>query len=408
MGEYDAAATEKLFFDNHTKFVNHVVSKAFVLLAIAPVVVFVCTMLGVYNCSRLLATVLLLWSAFLVVLVQILVRFNVNKTVFKYFVMVSTQSVVFLLSLDVNLQLHVAQLTMPLLTFMYFDPKFSLVACIAATVSTFVATCLTSAQSVAMFWPGITPQWYIFTTGGSMIMEFALVSVMLYVSALQAKKFMVGTIQRNAKVSAMQKQMVYGFADIIESRDEVTGQHVKRTSQTVSMILDYIVAHDLYKTELTEKDLPYIPMAAPLHDIGKLKVSDSILCKNGALTQEEFEKIKTHAAEGSKIICSTLVDIEDPRYVQIASDMALFHHERWDGTGYPEKRRGSDIPIAARIMAIADVFDALCCKRPYKEAFSVGDAFMILDRSRDKHFESQMVDIMIALRPELEKIYGVA
>jgi HD-GYP domain-containing protein (c-di-GMP phosphodiesterase class II) len=146
-------------------------------------------------------------------------------------------------------------------------------------------------------------------------------------------------------------------------------------------------------------------MAAPLHDIGKIKVPDYILSKPAPLSEEEYTIIKNHPVESERIIRRTLNNVEDNHFVNIASEVSLYHHEKWDGTGYPKHLKGEEIPVSARIMAIADVFDALCSERPYKEAFSVEKAFQILEESREKHFDTVMVDIMVALRPVLEGIY---
>ena len=147
-------------------------------------------------------------------------------------------------------------------------------------------------------------------------------------------------------------------------------------------------------------------MAAPLHDIGKMKVPDAILSKPGKLTPEEYEIIKTHSEEGAKIIDRTMSQIEDPVYINFAREMALSHHEKWNGEGYPQKLKGEEIPISARIMAVADVFDALCSARSYKKAFTMDEAYDILRENSGTHFEPVLVDVMLNIREELETIYG--
>ena len=205
----------------------------------------------------------------------------------------------------------------------------------------------------------------------------------------------------------MQNQVVYGFADIIESRDGTTGEHVKRTSQVVSLLTDYICKNsDLFEYDLKKEDYDLITLAAPLHDIGKMKVPDAILSKPGKLDSREFEIIKTHSVEGAKIIDKIMPKIEDPEYVRYAREMALNHHEKWDGQGYPFGLSQKQIPVSARIMAVADVFDALCSERSYKKAYTVDEAFKILLESKGTHFEPALVDAMVALRPKLEEIYA--
>lgn len=206
-------------------------------------------------------------------------------------------------------------------------------------------------------------------------------------------------------VSDMQNQIVFSFADMIESRDGSTGLHVKRTSQVVELLLKQIRAKNVYGEKMGDDDYEMITLAAPLHDIGKIKIPDAILSKPGKLTEEEFSTIKTHPVEGEKIIRKTMAKIEDENYLEIARDMALYHHEKWNGTGYPEGLKEDEIPVCARIMAVADVFDALCSARCYKKAFTIDEAYAIFEESRGTHFEPVLVDILQELRPDLEQIY---
>lgn len=144
--------------------------------------------------------------------------------------------------------------------------------------------------------------------------------------------------------------------------------------------------------------------AAPLHDIGKINISDTVLNKPGRLTAEEFEIIKTHSAEGGKIIRQTLTNIESEEYLKMAEDMAMYHHEKWNGSGYPAHLAGEQIPLAARIMAVVDVFDALTSKRVYKDAFSIDKAFQIMEESSGSHFDPAIVGEFLSMRDEIEAI----
>ena len=232
-------------------------------------------------------------------------------------------------------------------------------------------------------------------------------SLLTPVTRILMESMMVLDLRKQADyVSEMQNQIVFSFADMIESRDGTTGQHIKRTSTIVSLLAKKLRENNMYADKLMPSDYEMIALAAPLHDIGKIKVPDSILSKPGKLTPEEFETIKTHPVEGEKIIGRTMSHIENERYLKLAREMALHHHEKWDGKGYPDGLTGEEIPVSARIMAIADVFDALCSTRSYKEAFSVAKAFDILEESRGSHFEPCLVDAMKTLKPELEKLYA--
>ncbi len=206
---------------------------------------------------------------------------------------------------------------------------------------------------------------------------------------------------RNEKTMALQDSIIIGIANLIEDRDGDTGQHVKRTSAYVEMLAKELQRQGYYSNVLTDKYISRLTKAAPLHDIGKIMISDNILLKPGRLTPEEFEIIKTHAALGGKIIGETFTQLEDQKYVKIAEDVATHHHEKWDGSGYPDHLKGEEIPLCARIMAIADVFDALVSKRCYKDPMSKEQAFQIISDSSGSHFDPTLVKVFLDLKENI-------
>lgn len=213
-----------------------------------------------------------------------------------------------------------------------------------------------------------------------------------------------GDLRRhNEKMLELQNNIIIAMANLIESRDGDTGEHVKRTSRYVTMLAEAAQKKGLYPEILTDSYVELLAKAAPMHDIGKIAVPDSILQKPGKLTPEEFERIKSHAPEGGRIIREVMDGIEEKEYVDIAATVAEGHHEKWNGKGYPSGLKGNDIPLSARIMAIADVFDALISKRCYKEAMSLDEAFVIISDSAGSHFDPQLAEIFISLRPEIEE-----
>lgn len=201
----------------------------------------------------------------------------------------------------------------------------------------------------------------------------------------------------------MQESVIEGMAAIIESRDNSTGEHVRNTKRYVSMMADYILENNIYPEEVDEKFTVYIRNAAPLHDVGKILISDVILNKPGRFTPEEFEIMKTHAFLGGDIVEKILAGNAEPELLQMARDIVCCHHEKWDGSGYPRGLRGSEIPLSARIMAVADVFDALVCKRVYKEAMAEEHAFSILREDAGKHFDPVLVDVFFAIREDVHQ-----
>lgn len=204
-------------------------------------------------------------------------------------------------------------------------------------------------------------------------------------------------------IRQMSDRLILDMAMMVESRDNSTGGHIRRTSDCVRFIADEI-KKDI-DNSLTDSFLDKVIKAAPMHDLGKIAVDDAILRKPGRFEPEEFEKMKAHAAEGARIVHEILKDTDDEEFHMIAENVAHYHHERWDGSGYPEGLKGEEIPVEARIMAIADVYDALVSKRVYKDSMSFEQADAIITESFGKHFDMQLKKYYDAARPALENYY---
>lgn len=194
------------------------------------------------------------------------------------------------------------------------------------------------------------------------------------------------------QVSDMQFNIITTMADIVESRDGNTGGHIRRTARYVEAIAKTLRKQGAFPDILTDQYMADMIVAAPLHDIGKIHVSDLILNKPGRLTEEEFEIMKSHAAEGRDLLLRAKQQLGESSYLNIAIDMAAYHHEWWNGKGYPYQIAGENIPLCARIMAVADVFDALVSKRCYKSAMPVEKAYSIIREESGTHFDPVVVD----------------
>lgn len=204
--------------------------------------------------------------------------------------------------------------------------------------------------------------------------------------------------QQSLKMLKLQRKLIDGMATLIESRDGNTGEHVINTRKYVFLIVSRMYEKGMYPDIINEEYIKYLCEVAPLHDVGKIVVSDVILNKPGHFTPEEFEEMKKHAAEGGKIIEKLLGEEADPALMKIAREVAQFHHEKWNGTGYPNGLSGKEIPLAARIMAVADVFDALISKRAYKEAMAIEDAFDIITKESGTYFDPEIVEVFLELQ----------
>ena len=210
--------------------------------------------------------------------------------------------------------------------------------------------------------------------------------------------------KKNEMITKMQNNLILVLADMVESRDESSGDHIKKTAAYVELICRKMQEKPEYKDVFTEEFIENCVHSAPLHDVGKISISDTILNKPGKLTDEEFAIMKTHTTAGEEIISSVIEMVTESGYLTEAKNMAAFHHEKWNGSGYPYGKKGEEIPLSARIMAIADVFDALVSRRCYKEPFSFEKAMSIIVEDAGKHFDPVLAEVFAASADEVRAI----
>lgn len=210
-------------------------------------------------------------------------------------------------------------------------------------------------------------------------------------------------VEQLQKVTELQDNIIITLANMIESRDGTTGEHVKRTSVYTRYLIEKMLSQKVYAQELNAEIADLICKAAPMHDIGKITVDDSILRKTGKLTPEEYDTMKRHSVAGSEIIRANLNSIAESDFLEIAYQLARFHHERWDGAGYPEGLKGTAIPLCARILAITDVYDALTAKRSYKERMSTAQALEIMTGNVGQ-FEPLLLEMFVSEPESLEEL----
>lgn len=207
------------------------------------------------------------------------------------------------------------------------------------------------------------------------------------------------------KLQAHSQEMVMGFATLVENKDDNTGGHIKRTTEYVRILSEELKSHGLYEKTLTRDYMKNLVMAAPMHDVGKIAIPDSILQKPGKLNDQEYEIMKTHAERGGKIIKETFGNTGDDEYEKMAYEVARHHHEKWNGKGYPDKLSKEQIPLCARIMAVADVFDAVSAKRCYRDALPIEECFKIIEKGRGEDFDPIIADIFLNSKEKILVIY---
>lgn len=217
----------------------------------------------------------------------------------------------------------------------------------------------------------------------------------IYYNDLVQQDIQAELVENQNKMTSMQEHIISGLANLIENRDMETGEHIIRTSTYVKLLSELCKKENVYNDLIDDHFISLMYTLAPLHDIGKILVSDTILKKPGRLTEEEFEEMKKHATFGGSVVREVLNGITDEEYLSFACDIATYHHERWDGSGYPYGFKENDIPLSARIMAIADVFDALISERCYKKAFSPEEAFKIIEEESGSHFDPKLTEVFL-------------
>ncbi|MCL2874245.1 MAG: response regulator [Defluviitaleaceae bacterium] len=200
-------------------------------------------------------------------------------------------------------------------------------------------------------------------------------------------------IERTAQLYSANQDLIFVLADIVENRDETTGGHLGRTSRLVKMMLEKMLENKVYYDQIKDWDFDLIAECSLLHDVGKINTPDAILKKPDKLTLEEFEIMKNHALAGKSIIEKIVARSGENVFLNNAKIFAFSHHERWNGTGYPEGLKGEEISLQGRIMAIVDVYDALISKRSYKDAFTKDHAIKIISEERGLHFDPAIVDV---------------
>lgn len=209
------------------------------------------------------------------------------------------------------------------------------------------------------------------------------------------KQEIVKVKARDDEIFEAQMAMIYSLVKLSESRDHNTGEHIMRVAELCRLLAEKLRSRERFRFYINDEYISYMTKAAPLHDIGKVGISDSILLKPGKLTAEEFEIMKTHTTIGENTLREVKNRYPGYRVLELAVHITRYHHEKWDGTGYPDGLSGEDIPLSARIMALADTYDALRSKRTYKEAFSHDDSLEIIRQGAGYHYDPEIAGLYI-------------
>ncbi|MDR2733410.1 MAG: response regulator [Spirochaetota bacterium] len=209
---------------------------------------------------------------------------------------------------------------------------------------------------------------------------------------------------RTKRLWDVQDNIVSVLVELVENRDKLTGGHIERTGEFVRILMNAMLEHSVYASEIRDMDITMVASSARLHDVGKISISDLILNKPGRLTAEEFGIMKTHCTVGVQIIDQIISKVGDEEFLKNAKVIAQHHHERWDGQGYPNGVSGMDIPLHGRIMAICDVYDALTSVRPYKKALTLQEAVGIITSEAGKQFDPKIVEVFFTVQDQFNMV----
>jgi putative two-component system response regulator len=201
--------------------------------------------------------------------------------------------------------------------------------------------------------------------------------------------------EKTESILELQNAMLKTIAELVECRDDITGGHIERTQRGIKILLEELEKSGVYRDETEGWDMNLLLQSCQLHDVGKISIDDRILKKPGRLSDEEFEEMKKHASFGEQIIEKIEALAKESDFLNYAKIFAASHHEKWDGTGYPRGLKENEIPLLGRIMAIADVYDALVSERPYKKAFSHDEAVRIIVEGSGTQFDSALIQVFI-------------
>lgn len=269
------------------------------------------------------------------------------------------------------------------------------ISLISATYISFIPLIINSRMSWVLNSEKAVKLWTIHAS------TYILLSLILSISLTV---FITGFSKTLIHLFSAKKATILGLAKLAEHKDTDTGQHILRLKRYSGIIAYYLFRNHNNDGYITREYIEDIKVSSVLHDIGKVGIEDSILQKPGKLTDKEFDKMKTHTTLGGDVISEIEKNIEGRSIYSIGKEIAYYHHEKWDGSGYPNGLKGEKIPLSARIVSIVDVYDALTTKRPYKEAMSHDDAINLITESSGTHFDPLMVEALLMNENEFKKI----
>lgn len=412
------------FFEDNIVNVNKKVSKILFCTIPVPIVFAVFSAINIWIVPHSYSLCVFLYSTILSFLYWFLIKKDFNQLFLMYMGIFATSGFVFLLGYEGIITITVSFAFPPFITCLYYNRRITRYT----TIVCFILSCVcywTRSYRVPLVLAGAETPFYWFVKNIiGLVIEYVFLFILTDYMATRTHNTLQKLVrsmessekayrelkdsnrkvrEKNNQLAETQFKIIQFVAQCLGSHDLFTGRHIMHTQKYVEVICNEMVKLGLYTNELTSKNIELFKNAAFLHDIGKIHVPEGILNKIGKFTDEEFDLMKCHTTEGKNLL-EFLPMVNDGRFNEIAKQMAHYHHEKWDGSGYPNKIAGIEIPLSARIMAAADVMDALLSQRLYKEPKTIDEAIEIFESSRDSHFESCIVDAVISCKDKIAAI----
>lgn len=396
----------ELFFNENIRSVNKVVEILLLTCAVVPLAFCVLTLLGIWRVPHGYSALMFSYSVFSFFVAHGLNRFPKTQKIGMYFGIIAAAGFVELLAVRNIIQVNITYAVVPFLSCLYFNKKVTITSTITGFALMVFALFVRSKTVLTVMATDVQVHnphtWFISTLVGYSI-EFLFIFLLALTMANRSHKAIELLHTQNVNLKNTQDMIIEFVASCLGSHDLFTGRHVQHTKHYVKIIATKLRDFGYYTDVLTDETIHLYETAAFLHDIGKIHIPEGVLNKIGKFTEEDYKVMKTHPVEGKRLL-EQLPKIGDSRFNQIAIDMAFTHHEKWDGTGYPRGLKGKEIPLSGRIMAAADVMDALISKRLYKEQFTINEAIKIFNESTEKQFEPCIVEATKACQKEIEEL----
>lgn len=416
---------DDLFFTENIASVNKIVEKIIFCTCMLPVFFFVFTVAGIWIVPHMFSGILFGFCILTSVLVYFLNRNPNTQKISMIVSLLFCMLCVCMLGTSGIINISVVFGIVPFISCLYYNKRLTLVMTLInlfALIIVYYIRSFTIFDNYRYSLENFSRQtWFISSVIGFSI-EFIFVILVAVAISTRAKESIRGmadlTCERdkvnaelleeqeklsaaNEKLIQTQNKIIKFIAEVLGSHDLFTGRHVVHTQKYVGIIARQLRENGQYTDILTDEQIRLYKTAAFLHDIGKIHIPEGVLNKPGRLTEQEFDLMKTHPTEGNKLL-DLLPPIQDGKMNEVAKEMAFCHHEKWDGSGYPSGLKGTEIPLSARIMAAADVLDALVSQRLYKSPMTFDVALKIFEEERGTHFEPAVVDAILACRSQLE------